>query len=105
MESTRFSGPWPMRLLTGPKAGAKWLKREVRTLRDQANWAIHGDRWAVSHVQIDGANVTIGGWAIASPAQRRRIGFICDGRPFQTIEYPIARPDVAEAFPRAKHAY
>ncbi|HEX2390830.1 MAG TPA: class I SAM-dependent methyltransferase, partial [Casimicrobiaceae bacterium] len=63
--------------------------------------------WYVDAVAIDGSRVTAAGWSMPVDSAEPMGGwFTINGRPFDTIRYPLHRQDVGDAFwQRAGAAY
>jgi hypothetical protein len=55
-------------------------------------------QWSVDHVDLAGTSVEIHGWAIPAPATPADRTFLVNGRPFDSIDYPRPRDDIARLF-------
>ena len=66
-----------------------------RTLLDRA---LSPEPWCIDHIRFDGAECEIAGWALAPGGRHSEISFTLNDQPFDRIDFPIARPDVAQVF-------
>jgi SAM-dependent methyltransferase len=54
--------------------------------------------WCIDRIDFDGTALEIVGWALPPGGRHRDVGFTLNGRPFERVEWPIARADIARAF-------
>jgi SAM-dependent methyltransferase len=54
--------------------------------------------WCIDRIALDGEALEIVGWALAPGGRHADVGFTVNGRPFEEVEYPIARADLARVF-------
>ena len=68
------------------------------SFQTQLDRALTPEPWCIDHISFDGSEFEIVGWALAPGGRHSEIGFTLNEELFETIEFPIARPDVAEVF-------
>jgi SAM-dependent methyltransferase len=62
------------------------------------NRAITPAPWCIDDFSYDGETIEMSGWAIAPEGNHKAITFTVNDREFDEVEYPLARPDIAEVF-------
>ena len=68
------------------------------SFRELLDTALSPEPWCIDHVRFDGSEFEIDGWALAPGGRHSEIAFTLNDRQFDNIEFPIARPDVAQVF-------
>lgn len=79
-----------------------WLKSS-RRLPDSAPLKprLAAEPWFIDRVEVDGDRVTLDGWSFEQGARDR---FSLNGEPFETVEFPLPRHDVARLFWQRRNA-
>jgi|SRR6185312_11610424 len=73
-----------------------WLKSS-RRLSDSApvKARLAAEPWFIDRVDVDGDRVTLDGWSFSQSGRDR---FLLNGEPFESVEFPLPRHDVAKLF-------
>jgi SAM-dependent methyltransferase len=62
-------------------------------------WHDHCQKWVLSSAHVQDGKLLIAGWLAVDPTRRERVEFRLDDQPFDYVQYPLPRPDVAERLP------
>lgn len=54
--------------------------------------------WCIDRIMFDGRRLEMVGWALAPGGRHANVGFTVNDAPFDHVEYPMARADVATVF-------
>jgi len=80
-----------------PLAGGGLLS-DTASFRTLLDTALSPEPWCIDHISLDGTELVIDGWALPPGGRHSDITFTLNDQPFETIDYPVARPDVAQVF-------
>ncbi len=70
-------------------------REKLRRILDEG---LKPEPWCVDRVDHADGVLDVYGWALAPEGRHADVTFTLNGKPFDHIEYPIARPDVGELF-------
>ena len=68
------------------------------SFRESLSKALSPEPWCIDHVRFDGLELEIDGWALPPGGRHVDTSFTLNDQPFDSIEFPIARPDVGRVF-------
>lgn len=95
----------PRRWLRFSRSLAHRFSDTVAAAQHRRGWHQHGEKWAVSRVDVQGCDVAFSGWAIVPNDPRSRVAITCNGKVVENTRYPIDRPDVAQTYPDVPGAF
>lgn len=72
--------------------------RDADSFRTLLDRTLSPEPWCIDHISFDGSEFEIVGWALAPGGRHSEIAFTLNDKLFETIDFPIARPDVAQVF-------
>jgi SAM-dependent methyltransferase len=62
-------------------------------------WHDHCQKWVLGSAHVQDGNLLITGWLALDSARRGKVDFRLNGEPFDHVQFPLPRPDVAELLP------
>ncbi len=62
-------------------------------------WERTCQKWVIGSADVVGGDLVVTGWLVVPPKLRPHIGFRLNGEPFDRVQYPLPRPDVAARNP------
>lgn len=77
------------------------LRQLLKGTSTEARWRRSCNKWLLSEWYDEPGAVALAGWAIVPANRRDSVRFTWNGQPFDRVEYPLPRPDVANNFPYA----
>lgn len=71
---------------------------DTRDFASLLNRKLTPEPWCIDHITFDGTHCEIRGWALPPQGQHSQITFTLNDRPFEKIDFPLHRPDLAKVF-------